>query len=252
MGIGGLHLGVRASAPGVLGVVAEAFRPYVAHGVDAPANLSVQVGAQGRGGMGNAFHVLHRDGRRALRTRDPHRLARALVAELSSHERIDEELVRLPGVALVRDGEALVACLAVRSSLDRIERRLNAAGLLLVDQPWIHLDPLRAEVVVPEPAIEVDWPALAALEEVVGGPHRKEPIAAPGRYRLRGWTFVLAEERPAPLPLARAVLWAALLASDLAPERRGEAVGRLAQLAGVVRPTAVSWREVASGAWCER
>lgn len=242
---------MRASTPGLLRLLAEGLRPYVAEGVEAPANLSVQVGGHG-GGKGQAFHMLHRNAQRAMRTRDPHRLVRALVAELASYEQIQEGLVRLPGVALVRDDEAMIACMATRSSLDRTERRLNAKGLLLVDQPWIHLDPRTGELVVPEPAMEVDWPTLAAVDTVVAGPHRAEPAAAPGRYRLRNWTYVLSEERPAPLPLARAVLWAALLASGPGPESRRHTVGTLAQLAGAVRPTAVSWREVASGAWCER
>lgn len=242
---------MRCSAEGLLQLMREAFGAYTVSGVDAPAALSVRVGASGDGGKAQGFHLIFRHAQQVLRTRDPDRLARALVAQLSAYEPVRGGLLRLPGVALVRDGEALIACLAARSSFDLLERRLNANGLLLVDEPFIVVDPATAELVVPEPALGVDWAALGRVGAVVGGQRREEPSAPPGRYRLSRWTYVLADERPGPLPVARGVLWGALLASAVTPASRGDAVRTLAALAELVRPTAASWQDIASGVWCE-
>jgi hypothetical protein len=234
---------------GVLDVLRHAFRPYLDDS-DAPVALSVKVGARGVAGKAQGFHLLFRRAGRVLRTRDPDRLARALVAELSAYRPAPEGLLRLPGVALVRDGEALVACLGVRSSFDLVERRLNASGFYLVDEPFILVDPVAGTLVVPEPALPVDWSALGRIETVVGGQRRAEAAAPPGRYRISRWTYILAEERPEPLPPARGVLWGALLASPLTPVSRADAVRTLAALAERVRPTAATWQHVADGAWC--
>lgn len=246
-----MAVGVRTSSDGLLELLARAFGTYVAAEPVAPATLSVRVGAPGDGGKAQGFHLLFHHAQRALRTRDPHRLVRAVVAHLSAYEPIAEGLLRLPGVALVRDGEALIACLAARPSFDVIERRLNSNGLVLVDEPFILIDPVRAELVVPDPILSVDWSALERVEDVVGVQRRVEQAAAPGCYRLARWTYVLAEERPEPLRPARGVLWGALLAAGLGPVSRANAVRTLAPLAELVRPTAVTWQEVASGEWCE-
>lgn len=245
-----MAVGLRVNHEGVLDVLGEAFRPYVAD-VDGPVALSVRVGSPGVAGKAQGFHLLFRHAQRALRTRDPHRLVRALVAELSAYRPAPDGLLRLPGVALVRDGEALVACLGMRSSFDMLERRLNASGLRLVDEPFVLVDPAVGALVVPEPALPVDWSALGRIETVVGGQHRAEAPAPPGRYQISRWTYVLSDERREPLPLARGVLWGALLASPVTPVRRGDAVRTLAALAERVRPTAVSWEQVADGSWCE-
>jgi hypothetical protein len=249
--VDGVAVGVRVSSEGLLELLRQAFGTYVADGAEAAATLSVRVGAPGDGGKAQGFHLLFHHAQRALRTRDPHRLVRALVAHVAAHEPLAEGILRLPGVALVRDGEALIACLAPRPSFDVIERRLSSNGLLLVDEPFILVDPTRGELVVPDPALSVDWSALRRVEDVVGGQRRVEPAAAPGRYPHVRWTYVLAEERRERLPPARGVLWGALLAAGLGPVSRGDAVRTLAPLVELVRPTAVSWQEVASGVWCE-
>ncbi len=246
-----MHVGVRASSEDLLGLLEEAFAPYRVPGAGASAILSVRRGAVGEGGKARGFHLLFREGQRALRTRDPHRLLHALVAHLSSYEPVADGLLRLPGVAVVRDGDASLACLGARSSFDIIERRLNAHGLFVVDEPFILVDPLGGELVVPEPKLPVGPSIAERLETVVGGQRRPEPTVAPGRYPVTRWTYVLAEERAQPLSPARGVVWGALLASRLSPPSRGDAVRTLAALAERVRPTAVTWQEVASGVWCE-
>lgn len=242
---------MRASSEGLRGLLEEAFAPYRVRGAGAPANLSVRLGAAGEGGKAQGFHLLFREGQRALRSRDPRRLLQALVAHLSSYEPVGEGLLRLPGVALVRDGEASLACLAARSSFDVIERRLNANRLFIVDEPFILIDPLGGELVVPEPTLRMGPSIVDRVETVVGGQRRPEPTVAPGRYPVTRWTYVLAEEPAQLVSPARGVLWGALLTSRLTPRSRGDAVRTLAALAERVRPTAVSWEAVASGAWCE-
>jgi hypothetical protein len=175
--------------------------------------------------------------------RDPDRLVRAVVAHLSAYEPVADGLVRLRGVPLVRDGEALLACLAARSSFDLLERRLNANGLLLVDEPFVVLDPAAAELVVAEPDLAVDRRALARAATVVGGKRRQEPSVSPGRYRVSRWAYVVPDEQGG-------ASCEPLLPWALIPGSRGD-VGALTALAEQVRPTAVSWDEVASGAWCD-
>ncbi|HEV3400474.1 MAG TPA: hypothetical protein VG078_01535 [Acidimicrobiales bacterium] len=250
MDVGGVRVGVRATSEGLLELLRQAFGPYVVAGAYAPADLSVQVGPRGDGGKARGFHLLFRGGQRVLRTRDPDRLARALVAHVWAHQPVAGGVLSLPGVALVRDGEGLAACLAVRSSFDLIERRLNANGLVLVDEPFVLIDPATAELVVPERAVAVDWSALGRVEEVVGGQRRVEPAAEPGRYRLAAWSYVMADDRPAVLSPEQGVVWGAHLASSIGHTTHEDAVRALGCLAERVRPTAVSWQEVASGTWC--
>ena len=64
----------------------------------------------------------------------------------------------------------------------------------MVDAPDPRVDLVRGVVVVPEPVIEVEVGAVAALDDRFGSGRQEEPVA-PGSYPLAGWA--VAGERSA-------------------------------------------------------
>jgi hypothetical protein len=203
--------------------------------VDAPANYSLQIEPPPAAGEPASFHFLHRSSTSVVRSRDTRRIARALVGHLSSHHPAHAAgLLRLQGVTLVRDGAAVLAPAVLRQWPELIERRLNGRGLRFVDLPWAVVDPDRAEVVVPEPALDVDWTALDALA-LLGD--RADPAVEPGRYPLAGWAFWVGPDDVGPLSRAQAVLRGVQLLLDaIATDDGRERVQRvLDDLASLVR-----------------
>ena len=206
--VDGLHLGVRSTTTVADEALRVALARYLVANVEAPPNYSVQLGEPANGGAAG-FHFLYRGSASVVRTRDLRRVFRALVTHLSSHGKdADPGLMRVHGVTLVAGDRAVLAPGVLRQWPELIERRLNARGLRFTDTPLALVDPVRAEVVVPEPSLDVDWSAFDALAERAGGRDRPDPPVAPGRYPLVGWAFWLGADRAGPLSRAQGVMQA--------------------------------------------
>jgi hypothetical protein len=245
--VDGLHIGVRANTTSLDEVLRAALAAHLVDDVEAPANYSVQLGEPSTSGAGAGFHFLYRSSASVVRTRDARRVVRGLFTHLSSHH-VDPGpgLLRVHGVTLVAGDTAVLAPAALRQWPELIERRLNGQGLRFADTPWALVDPARAEVVVPEPSLDIDWSALDPLDMLAGGRGRPDPPVAPGRYPLVGWAFWVGADVTGRLSRAQAVMHALQLTIGAidAGAGRGDVQRALDGLAAVVReiePAAIAW-----------
>lgn len=241
--MGEFHVGVRASTPGMHALLR---RLLAAHLTDdeAPANYSLLLADPASAkGSGKAFHFLYADATPVVRTRDPERLVRGLLAHLSAFDPDDSGDLHLAGVALVRNGEALIAPGAIRSWLRLVERRLKVRGFQVVDAPWLRLDPRQGAVVVPEPAVEVDWSALEGLGQVGARSGPPDSGVLPGTYPVRGWALMTPDGEEGPVPCAQAVFWASTLVLNRQRLEAQRVLDGLASVMKLVQPVGVSWSD---------
>ena len=247
--VDGLYLGVRSTTSAVDDVLRAALAAHLVTNVEAPPNYSVQLGEQSTSGAPTGFHFLYRSSAAVVRTRDARRVVRGLLTHLSSH-RVDPGpgLLRVHGVTLVAGGTAVLAPAVLRQWPELIERRLNAQGLRFADTPWALVDPTRAEVVVPEPSLEVDWSALDRLDSLAGVPARADPPVEPGRYPLVGWAFWVGAEVTGRLSRAQAVMHALQLTIGAIDGGGGRddvqrALDGLAAVVREIEPAAIAWND---------
>lgn len=186
---------------------------YRVDDLDAPANYSLQLAGHDPEQADAAFHFLYKGFTPVLRTTDPGRLLRGLVAFLDGHvtDRPDG-MVRLDALAFVSESRAVLAPADARHFISVLERRLNLGGLRVLDQPWATLDPSDGHLVVAEPGIQIDQTALDEGLAVLGPARRVEAGVAPGRYPVSGWAFGLGAESAGSLLSPEAVLHGAKLA----------------------------------------
>jgi hypothetical protein len=186
---GGGHVRIRSNTPEVGALVRALLAERVVEDdASLPYAYSVRLEpvASSRG-VAQQLHVLYEDCTVVRSSRDPKRVLSNLVAHVSGRDAVDDGAppvsMRLAGCAVVGVRGVAVVPLALEPELGRIERRLNDAGLRLVDAPFLTFDPVTAELLVPAlPAIDAS--ALDGLDVYVG----REPGAAPpGRHRVTGW-----------------------------------------------------------------
>jgi hypothetical protein len=247
--VDGLYLGVRSTTTSVDDVLRAALAAHLVPDVEAPPNYSVQLGEPSASGPATGFHFLYRSSASVVRTRDARRVVRGLFTHLSSH-RVDPGpgLLRVHGVTLVAGGTALLAPPVLRQWPELLERRLNGQGVRFADTPWALVDPTRAEVVVPDPSLEVDWSALDRLDTLTGGRARPDPPVEPGRYPLVGWAFWVGADVTGRLSRAQAVMHALQLtigAIDEGQEREDlqRALDGLASVVREIEPAAIAWND---------
>lgn len=232
----------------------RALAAHLVDGVEAPPNFTLLIGdragdadagSRGRGPTRTSgFHFLYRSSASMVRTRDPNRLVRALLSHLDGF-RPDAGggLLQLSVTALVGEAGAVLAPASLRGWLEVVERRLNAKGLRVADQPWVAVDTGTGELVVREPQLDVAWPAFEDLAGAVRGPRRTEPVVDAGRYPIVGWGFQTDEDGAGAMRPAHAVSRAAPTVINVA-ELGGQGVlDQVAQLVRRIRPAGVHWDE---------
>jgi hypothetical protein len=179
-------------------------------------------------GASQSLHVLYEDCAVVRRSRDPLRVLRLLGAHVRGRESIGgPELLRVAGCAVVGVRGVALLPVALEPDLTAIERRLNAAGLQLVDQPFLTFDPITAELVVGEP-VDVD-PGVLDDSDVYRG--REAGPAPAGRHRVTGWLLDDlrgADDRRAP------ALKLALNADALGPDRTRRIVAKIQDSATLI------------------
>lgn len=240
--VDGLHLGARCTDAEMHQVIRRALRAHLARGVEAPPNYSVQMGHEAAHGRVSGLHFLYRGAEKVVRTRDPERVVRALLNHLSSHARTAPAgMLKVAGTAFVAGDVAVITPSPVRFFLEAAERRLNASGLRVVDTPWALVDPERAELVIPEPALEVDWSELARLGAALTGPRRPDPCVPPGRYPVAGWALLTPREQAGRLRRPLAVAMAAETLMELAEADAQRLLGGLVDAMRNVEPEGINW-----------
>lgn len=241
--VGAFHVGVRCSTPAMHELVRCALAAHLNDEVEAPANYSVLLGSGEGGGPTKGFHFLYANATPVVRSRDPERLVRGLLAHLSGFQPDATGDLHLVGRALVRDGRALVAPGVIGSWLKLVERRLNVRGFEVVDTPWVRFDSRRGAVVVPEPALQVEWSALDGLDRVAMRGGRAERWVAFGHYPVNGWALVTPDGQLGPLPRAQAVLWAATLVLNRDRLGAQDTLEGVATAMRIVPPVGIGWTD---------
>jgi hypothetical protein len=236
--IGGVHLGIRTNVPAVDAVLRRALAGHLVDGVVAPPNYSLLIDTEGRG-----YDFVYRSTAPVVRTRDPRRLAEGLVRHLSTHVQTPpSDLLHLKSTAFVSDGIAILAPAQARGWIEATGRRFAEAGLVPVDMPSAWVNDSIAELVVPEPAVEVDWEALAEFSAAF--PHGRlrhpDPGVAPGRYPLVGWAFYAALEHVGTLDAATAALFGVPQVVDNR-EYPKQAVQRVGELVQKLETVGILW-----------
>ncbi len=178
--------------------------------LDAPANFSVVLTDRHESGAPRPLNFLYRSSAPVVRTRRPDRVLNALLAHLSGFAappaaRHDAGLLRIDGAAFVAGGRAIVAPAMLREALEPIESGLNRAGVQVVDEPFLLIDPQAARLVVPEPHVQLDADARTRFERQFAATGREPAPLGPGRYPLLAWAFVTGPEMIGRLPAAQGI-----------------------------------------------
>jgi hypothetical protein len=218
--VGEYRVGIRADSAASDEILARALAGYrLAPDTTAPANYSVTLA--GEGGRGpHRLNLLQAGTVIVARSRSPRRILRALAGHLSCLLDPEPGLVRISAIGAVRKGRGVLLPAAAIGWLDRIQPPLARLGFRLVDQPFTHLDVMRAEMVVPSPAVGMAEAVLATLPDPPARSSEPESVP-PGRYPLGAW--LLPERLWGNEPLSPARAAAAALGtvigepSDLAP-----------------------------------
>lgn len=177
-----------------------------------------------------ALSILFAGGVPIVRSRSSRRVLLALAAHLASYGAgpAPAGLLRLKAVAAVgeRCGVLLPAGVFGHFDLCRLERELTRMSLRLVDQPWVQVDPVTAELVVQSAPLAADadaWP---------GEPEEAGPS---GRFPLTGW-FIARHGAAAGEPtLLEAVAHGVTLLRGFGPEGAQWAAESVALLAASCR-----------------
>ncbi|MGH2572525.1 MAG: PqqD family peptide modification chaperone [Actinomycetota bacterium] len=202
--VGEYHIGVRADSVATDELIGRIFAAHrLPAGTEAPENYSIVLSERSKGGA-RGLNLLLRGNTTIVRSRSARRVLLALASQMSSVLEPEEGLLRSANVgALVGDAAVLLPSVVLQW-LEEMQPRLTRLGVRLVDEPYASIDPELLELVVPEPRVQLDELALAAVEEPK--PSRSElPRVKPGRYPLRAWTLWESAEPEAELTRARAV-----------------------------------------------
>jgi hypothetical protein len=170
-------------------------------GTRAPDDYSIVLGDGGTTKRG--LNLVLEGGSTVVRTRSPRRALMGLAAYLAAH--VPSEtigLLRASCLTVIVDGEAIILPSEVNGWLDELQPRLARLGAAPIDRPYVTIDPQSREVIVDEPALELDRSVFDDLPEP---PARRSerPVVEPGRYPLRRWLVWQTNEEP---PLTRAQL----------------------------------------------
>ncbi len=236
--IAGHHVGVRIDSDATLEVL-DAF--FVGARVDDPRaghSFSVALPDVANGRYRRAkvgWNLLVQPGRTDLRSRDPARVLEGLLARV--RETIEGPAspcgagrARVNAIpVLTPDGGIGLIPANFYAFGPRLQPLLARKGLALVDRRFPQIDLRTAEVVVPDPMVEVDARVLSAVAADRKLGQCERPAVPSGTYPLVGCCFVF----PGPssvVPLSPAQAAAAALSIAATPGTTAERLVELAQL----------------------
>jgi hypothetical protein len=181
--IDGWLIGLAVDSETALRTVERAFGGRLRRGLSGPVAYSL-VGSADLERAGRRRLAALRHGRcPVLHARDVGLLVLVFGMSCRAHV-VPRGFVPWAGSALVGTGGAVLAPGIVDQRIDHLRTELRRVGLSWVPGVRAFVDPATAELVVPDPGVEVD--TRPAASDV--------PVAAPGRYPLRGWvTWRLGE-----------------------------------------------------------
>lgn len=210
--IGELYQGLRSSDAGFASALAQALRSYHQPEVEAPANFSARLPSSGP-----PLATLYRGYQAVLRTGDLRRFTRGLLTHLRAVAQIPRGLVLRMSAVLSERGAVLTPSrISIVPHL--LSRSLLAEGYIVVDAPWIELDPLTWRLTIPSPALQID---LDPLEGWLGGPLAPDPG---GTHEVIGLVLESGPNLPSLLQVVAHLLGRT---KGLEPDAAGETVEQL-------------------------
>ena len=199
--IGDHHVGIRVDSEATAGVLDRLFRhrrvddPRAGHSYSVA--LPSLLGADTAGAV-TGLNLLVQPGRATVRSRDPGRVLRALLADLHDriHDRASSGTCRRVNAVAVgvtgADGGPAAGLIpqAFHSFAPRLQSLLAARGVALCDTPHPELDLATGELVVPEPDVDHDPAVIDDVSIDLTGTRGELGPLLPGRYPFHGWCVV--------------------------------------------------------------
>lgn len=235
---------VRLSSGRLYDAVRRVFPSHAVHYDVLAAYSLVDGGNGGRRGV-TSFSVMYKKMVPVVRTVDTGRLLDALGSYLSCDtETQPDHQPRLAVTVLVRNGAALILPAAPGIVAPHIERALHRAGFSTVDRPWVTIDFVTNEVIVPPPSVSLDTTNVDVRAVVRQG----DPRTWPGRYPI---THVLVTGDDASVELSARALVLLIRAWTNVCEDNREGLTGLAQLVHSSSLIEVGFMELLPQALCD-
>ena len=242
------HVGVKYDDEQTALVLDRLFPGAAVDDARTPENYSVALGGTPTtkgAGASRSLKLLVRGGQQLVRSRSGARVLAGLLQHLAADltpPASDASLLSVYATAVVSDGRAALVPAGLVDHLKVFQPRLAKAGITLVDVPGPLLDPVTAELVVPEPTVTFDASVLDELdaETKLGN---ELPWVRPGRYPLAAWLVVRGPESVGALSPGLALT--AMLGLVLGVDDLDRTTAVVDQLRGLLERTRVS------GAWYE-
>lgn len=212
-GIGGYHVGIRYDSDATASVLDRVFADARVDDERVPENYSVSLSSE-RDARTRRLDLLVRGGTQLVRSRSAERVVQGLLTYLAADVApVDAALTRVNATVAFRGDEAFLLPPDLVSRLEHLQPHLTRAGLRLADVPYAAVDLARAEIVIPEPVVDVAPALLGELRVDTGA---REPAAvAPGRHPIRAWYFAHSPVAVGRLSPATAVSAALPLVQEL-------------------------------------
>ena len=238
--IGAFHVGVRYNDAATAAVLDRLLPGARVQDRRTPDNYSIALHPAATGGN-RKLNLLVQGGSQLVRSRSAARALAALLTCLSADTTPpDEHLLALDSSAAVVDGAALLLPPGMVHWAKELQTKLARRGIVLVDAPFVTIDPEAGELVVPTPSVPHDREVLTEIDHGARlGPEL--PYVQPGRYPITAWYLNRSPDEIGPLSPARGVASAyRLVPTDADPET----IGR--------RLALVFERASAHGVWLDR
>ena len=190
--VGDFHVGIRVNDVDVGATLRNELADIVVRDGRVPANYSIYAGPRSPSGEAAGYRI-YAGCRQVFTTRLLQRAIAVLVGYL--HDFLPEahlqgRYLKVVGLALVHEGEAILIPWQLRFRSPSLERRLTSDGIRLLESTTVLVDADRRQLVVPP------W-RVAAAPLATGAPRDFfAERTASGRYQLRAWCATLRQSQP--------------------------------------------------------
>ncbi len=227
--IGDVHVGIRYNEPETAAVLDRLLAGARVQDRRTPDNYSVALHPT-MGAGSRRLNLLVQDGNQLVRSRSAARVLAALLNHLDAQlTPPDEHLLALDASAGVVEGRALLLPSGLVHWAKQIQTKLARRGIVLVDAPYVSIDPESGELVVPTPSMPHDPKVLDELDDDARlAPEL--PHIGPGRYPIAAWYLSRGPDAIGPMSPVEAVASAYRLVSTGADADPGTIGRRLALL----------------------
>ncbi|MFN8024871.1 MAG: PqqD family peptide modification chaperone [Acidimicrobiia bacterium] len=243
------HVGIKYDDADTAAILDRLFPGARVDDLRAPENYAVALGGTPTtkgAGASRSLKLLVQGSRQIVRSRSSARvlagLLQHLTDDLAPRDSADPSLLRVYATPAVSDGRAVLLPAGLAEHVKQLQPRLAKVGATFVDTPSVWVDPVRGELVVPEPTVAFDAAVLDDVDRDVklGA---ELPWVRPGRYPIGAWLVVRGPEEMGPLSPGIALTSTLGLVFGIETiERTVEVVGQLTTMTERV-PVMGTWYE---------